>query len=152
LPKFSRFAGRYAAKFAAETVNTEPAIWLDPTDEAFEKCFANCARIPPRDMYPLIRDVFLAEYGPKGTEMPITHMTITASELRDGDLLHIGSSTNYVLVAHAELDAHKTIAVTTYDGNDVVHDKPFLHFYPWEQVELSSASPGRLPSTAASGA
>jgi hypothetical protein len=71
------------------------------------------------------------------------HMAIRADELRDKDLLHVASSTNYVLVAKAELDAHGTIAVTIYDGDDVAHDRPSLHFYPWELVELSLASPGR---------
>lgn len=57
-------AARYAARFAAETVCYEPPQWKDPTDEAFAAHFAGCVRVPPSDMYPLIRDAFLAEYSP----------------------------------------------------------------------------------------
>lgn len=57
------FADRYAAKFAAETVYYEPPRWENPTDEAFAARFAGCVRVPASDMYPLIREAFLAEYG-----------------------------------------------------------------------------------------
>lgn len=57
------YANRYAAKFAAETVSYEPPAWVEPTDEAFAACFAGCVRVPPGDMYELIREIFLTKYG-----------------------------------------------------------------------------------------
>lgn len=62
-PRWAAKAHHYAAKFAAETVSYEPPAWVEPADEAFAACFRNCARVPPATVYPLIREVFLAEYG-----------------------------------------------------------------------------------------
>lgn len=64
IPRWAAKAHRYAAKFAAETVSYEPPTWVEPTDEAFAACFAHCVRVPPAEVYPLIREAFFAEYGP----------------------------------------------------------------------------------------
>jgi hypothetical protein len=56
-------AGRYAAKFAAETVHDEPAFYEQPTDEAFAARFAHCGKVPPAVLYPDIRAAFLAQYA-----------------------------------------------------------------------------------------
>lgn len=68
-PRWAAKAHRYAAKFAAETVSYEPPAWVEPTDEAFADCFAHCVRVPPVKVYPLIREVFLAEYGPLRSDL-----------------------------------------------------------------------------------
>jgi len=62
-PRWAAKAPGYAAKFAAETVRYEPPAWVEPTDEAFAECFKHCVRVPPTEVYPLIREAFLAEYG-----------------------------------------------------------------------------------------
>ena len=67
-PRWAAKAHRYAAKFAAETVSYEPPTWVEPTDEAFAECFAHCVRVPPAEVYPLIREAFLAEYRSHRTE------------------------------------------------------------------------------------
>lgn len=64
IPRWAAKAHRFAMKFAAETVRCEPPTWIEPTDEAFADCFARCVLPPPAEIYPLIREAFLAEYGP----------------------------------------------------------------------------------------
>lgn len=56
-------APRYAHRFAAGTVSYEPPKWVEPTDKAFAECFRLCVWVPPVGAYPLIREVFFAEYG-----------------------------------------------------------------------------------------
>jgi hypothetical protein len=65
------------------------------------------------------------------------HIEIPASDLRDGDLLRINKSTNYVLVAKTELLNGK-IAVTIYTGQvNAVADRPFRCFPAKQTVQLS---------------
>ncbi len=46
------------------------------------------------------------------------HLTVKAADLRRGDLLRLGDSTNYVLVASAELNTDGYVAVTLYHGSE----------------------------------
>lgn len=69
----------------------------------------------------------------KSTKM---HTTIPARELRKGDLLRIGVSTNYVLVADAT-EAAGQIKVTIYNG-EIPNDEPTLSFPADQEVALSA--------------
>lgn len=67
--------------------------------------------------------------------MPVKHQPVKARDLRDGDLMRIGSSTNYVLVADAQpIDG--CTWVTIYDG-ETPHTKPTLLFLADDTVYLS---------------
>jgi tRNA A37 threonylcarbamoyladenosine synthetase subunit TsaC/SUA5/YrdC len=76
------------------------------------------------------------------TTTHISHQTIAARELREGDLMQIGTGTTYVLVADAER-TEAGIVVTLYDGNGVPDDGPYKTFPPSTKVRLSmrNASP-----------
>ncbi|MEV0214396.1 hypothetical protein [Micromonospora sp. NPDC050695] len=65
-----------------------------------------------------------------------THIPTTASDLRNGDLLRIGSSTNYVLIYDAQ-PADDKIAVTIYSGTVPNSNGATLRFEPTAQVDLS---------------
>jgi hypothetical protein len=68
--------------------------------------------------------------------MAIQHQSIPASDLRDGDLMRISSSTNYVLVADAQpIDGR--IAVTIYSGEVPNSNGATLRFAPNDTVSLS---------------
>lgn len=67
--------------------------------------------------------------------MRVQHQPVKASDLRDGDLMRIGSSTNYVLVADAPIVNGK-VAVTIYNG-ETPNDFPTLSFEPGNTVHLS---------------
>lgn len=49
-------ADGYAAKFLAETVLSEPATWVAPTDDTLRECFLGCAIPAPTRLYPMIRE------------------------------------------------------------------------------------------------
>lgn len=65
-----------------------------------------------------------------------THVNTTAADLRNGDLLRIGSSTNYVLIYDAQPDGNK-IAVTIYNGTVPNSNGATLRFEPKTPVALS---------------
>ncbi len=67
--------------------------------------------------------------------MPVKHREIQALYLADGDLMRIGSSTNYVLVHSAVLTA-RGVAVTIYNGDEPA-DRPAMTLDPSEMVSLS---------------
>lgn len=64
------------------------------------------------------------------------HQTVTATDLRDGDLMRLGDSTNYVLIADAQ-PANGRIALTIYDGTEPNANGPTLHLDPNATVSLS---------------
>lgn len=63
------------------------------------------------------------------------HITIAAAELRKGDLLRLGVSTNYVLVARAT-EGGGEVHVTVYNGS-TPHERPTLHYAPDRQLQLA---------------
>jgi len=78
--------------------------------------------------------------------MGITHEIVKAADLREGDLIRIGISTNYILAAEVTESAGE-IEVFAYDG-DKPADKtygPSLRFRPGDDVALSmrDAAPGK---------
>lgn len=69
-------------------------------------------------------------------EMAMRHITIKASELGEGDLMRIGSSTNYVLVYSAK-EVDSRIAVTIYSGDEPNPNGATLHLKPSDTASLS---------------
>ena len=63
------------------------------------------------------------------------HTTIKARELRKGDLLRLGVSTNYVLVASA-IQGGGEVHVTVYNGS-TPNDRPTLHYAPDQELQLA---------------
>lgn len=57
--------------------------------------------------------------------MTVSHQTIPASDLRDGDLLRLGASTNYVLVADAALPAERAGIAVDAGRQAVTAVQPF---------------------------
>ncbi len=68
--------------------------------------------------------------------MAIKHTDIAARDLTDGDVLRIGSSTNYVLVHSAE-HSPSGVDVTVYNGDVPNPDGATLNFDAAERVSLS---------------
>ena len=66
----------------------------------------------------------------------MSHITVKAGELRKGDLLRLGVSTNYVLVASAVLGGGGQVHVTVYNGS-TPYDHPTLHYAPARQLQLA---------------
>jgi hypothetical protein len=64
-----------------------------------------------------------------------SHFAVPVRDLRDGDLMRIGSSTTYVLVAHAVPCTDGTVVVTIYDG-DMPAEGPTLRFSDDIEVTL----------------
>jgi len=73
--------------------------------------------------------------------MKTRNYELQAKHLRDGHLLRIGASTNYVLVSDAKAAADGRIGIWIYDGNDERVPGVRLHFQPDELVCVSTASP-----------
>lgn len=65
-----------------------------------------------------------------------THIHTTAADLRNGDLLRINASTNYVLVYDAQPDGDK-IAITIYSGDVPNSNGATLRYAPDRPVDLS---------------
>lgn len=68
--------------------------------------------------------------------MPIRHQTIKARDLRAGDLMRLGSSTNYVLISSATMLGDR-VSLTRYNGNDPELDGPSFTRGADEDVDLS---------------
>lgn len=66
----------------------------------------------------------------------LMHDEVDATDLRDGDLMRIGPSTNYVLVADAQTGSDGRIDVTIYNGSEP-NDAPTLRLDPHAKVSLS---------------
>ncbi|MDG4792108.1 hypothetical protein O7626_40550 [Micromonospora sp. WMMD1102] len=66
----------------------------------------------------------------------LQHQPVPASDLRDGDLMRVGSSTNYVLVADAQ-PVNDLIVVTIYNGQVSNSNGATLRFAPDDTVFLS---------------
>ncbi len=64
------------------------------------------------------------------------HIAIPDSDLRDGDLMRLGGSTNYVLVADAQT-VNGQISVTIYNGTVPNENGPTLTYDRSETVHLS---------------
>lgn len=54
---------RYAAKFAAETVSSEPPCLVEPTLDNLAVYLASCVRPPHADELPAIREMFIRHYA-----------------------------------------------------------------------------------------
>lgn len=65
------------------------------------------------------------------------HRTVKAEDLKNGDLMRSGVSTNYVLVADASAVETGLIAVTLYNG-DVRCDAPTFYLKPETEGSLST--------------
>jgi hypothetical protein len=63
------------------------------------------------------------------------HTTVKARELRKGDLLRLGVSTSYVLVASA-VQGGGEVHVTVYNGT-TPYDQPTLHYAPGQELQLA---------------
>ena len=72
--------------------------------------------------------------------MKIRHYELKARHLRDGHLLRIGSSTNYVLVSDAKPDTDGRIGIWIYDGDDQRAPGVRMHLQPDELVCVSTAA------------
>jgi hypothetical protein len=72
--------------------------------------------------------------------MTIRHQTVKGRELRKGDLMRLGFSTNYVLVADATTISGLT-RVTVYNG-DVPAPNWTLSFDPEEPLSLAARGLG----------
>lgn len=69
------------------------------------------------------------------------HEPWTASDLRNGHIIRIGDSENYVKVASAEMAEGGRITVTIYNG-DVPQDHPYRTFAADEPVTFGLIGPG----------
>lgn len=67
------------------------------------------------------------------------HTLIKASQLRDGHLLRLGVSTNYVKVASAAVTEDGEVAVTVYNG-ETPNARPFRCFGASEDVQVTTLS------------
>lgn len=63
------------------------------------------------------------------------HTTIKAADLRNGDVLRLGKSDNYVLVSSTEKRAGR-VHVTIYNGS-VPQPAPFRSYAAAEDVQVS---------------
>lgn len=69
------------------------------------------------------------------------HITIKAADLREGDLMRLGSSTNYVLISSAGVVGRRVL-LTTYSGDDPQLDGPVFGREPDEDIELAARDLG----------
>jgi hypothetical protein len=69
------------------------------------------------------------------------HQTIKASDLRPGDLMRLGSGTNYVLISSAAVVGGRVV-ITAYNGEDPQLNGPVFGRDPDEDVELSGRALG----------
>jgi hypothetical protein len=69
---------------------------------------------------------------------------VNARDLRTGDLMRVGVSTNYVLVAKVERVAGG-VSVTLYDGNGQPQNTPYKTFRPNAQIALSMRDASPIP-------
>ena len=67
--------------------------------------------------------------------MSIVHTPVKATDLRPGDVIRIGRSENYVIVASAG-ESGGRVHVTIYDGC-TAGDGPYRSFAPGDDVQLS---------------
>lgn len=68
--------------------------------------------------------------------MARTFQTVTAGELRNGDLLRLGTSENFVLIADAQTDG-EDVALTIYNGPVPNKYGPTLRYLRSKPLELS---------------